>query len=135
MYVTAQALVMDDPANTTAVYRKQCLLSRQLDATAWTWTPTTPGPRGSPRQSPEESGQLEGPPSTPLPRREDARGIDIVLAGLGPVDEAGGPGTPGSYEAAGRPRVGEAQRMNYRVPPRPTPGRAASTGSRRIWAR
>ena len=102
MYVTGEVPVLDDPSNTTAVYRKEGLLSRRLDASAWTWTVTTPGSRESPRQSPEESGQLEWPPSTPPSRREDARGIDMVSAGLGPVDEAGGLGTLGLYETADR---------------------------------
>ena len=124
MYVTGEVPVLDDPANTTAVYRKEGLLSRRLDASAWTWTVTTPGSRGSPRQSPEESTQLEGPPSTPPSRREDPRGMDTVLAGLGPVDETGGLGTPGSHKTAGRSPRGDGPEGELSGTSPSDPGRA-----------
>ena len=83
MYVTEEVPILDDPANTTAVYRKEGPLSRDLDKEL-----RLPGSRESSRPPPGEGRSAGGPPRTSPSTRGSVRGVDMVLAGLGAVEES-----------------------------------------------
>ena len=83
MYVTEEVPILDDPANTTAVYRKEGPLSRHLDKEL-----KSPGSRESSRRSPGEGRPAGGPPRTSPSSQGSVRSIDMVLAGLGAAEES-----------------------------------------------
>ena len=85
MYTAEEAPILDDPANTTAVYRKRLPPCQGEDVSPGTRAGGAARPDDSPHLPPGEEGLHGGPPTTPSPGHDEVAymAVSIRLSGAG----------------------------------------------------